>query len=160
VITLPQDVAITLEFRIAPLAIEIGGITVEVRSSLMRQPRLIRNGFVQRAQQGFGRFITPGEIAKSGAIRVGDLLARTGQVTNRYSIRGDRTLMRGRGGYCTPAVYLDGVRHSLSGVSLDDLVQVSSLEAVEIYRSPAQAPVRYGGGMEGCGIIVLWTRAR
>jgi hypothetical protein len=151
---------ITLEFRLEAQAIEIGGITIEARSSLLNQPNLIRNGFVERAQRGFGRFITPADIEKSATRSTTELLTQTGRITTRYAIGGDRILMRGQVGYCTPTVYLDGVRYSMTSMSVDQLVSVSALEAVEVYRTANEAPVRYGGGMSGCGIILLWTRAR
>ena len=37
---------------------------------------------------------------------------------------------------------------------------ISVLEAAEVYMSANEAPVQSGGGMGGCGVIVLWTRAR
>jgi len=43
---------------------------------------------------------------------------------------------------------------------LDAIAPVSVLEAAEIYRSTNEAPIRYGGGMAGCGVIVLWTKGR
>ena len=122
----------SLEFRIEPIAIEIGGITVEARSSLVRQPNLVANGFVERSQRGFGRFITPPEIEASHALSTADLLRSTGRVTTQYALGGDRILMRGARGYCTPLVYLDGARILMSGLSLETIVPVSVLEAVEV----------------------------
>ena len=155
----------------APLAIEIGGITVEAKASLMREPRLILNGFVRRVQRGLGRFITPRDIQESQGMTVGDVLAKTGRVTSRYSIGGDRILMRGRGGpgnntgYCNPVIWVDGVRLPLNGVTLDDFVQLTDVDAIEIYRSVTQAPIAFGGsggaeGEGGCGVILIWTRRR
>ena len=43
---------------------------------------------------------------------------------------------------------------------LDMLVPIEILEAAEVYRSASEAPPRYGGGMGGCGVIVLWSRTR
>lgn len=160
VFTLPEGGSMTLEFRLEAVPVEIGGITVEAESSMVREPRLIGNGFVQRAQQGFGRFLTPHDIEKSMATDVADLLARTGRVLTRYGPGGQQILMRGQVGYCSPIVYLDGFRQSIRGMPLEALVRVSSLEAVEVYRTATEAPVRYGGGMAGCGVIVLWTKVR
>lgn len=158
VLTLPDSTSMTVAFRIQPLPIEIGGLTVETSSPLIRQPRLVRNGFVDRVQAGFGRFITPVDIARSHASRISDLLARTGRVTTRYAPGGNRILMRGSWGYCTPQVYLDGIQLHLYGLPLDVAVPVADLDAAEVYRSTAEAPGRFGGGMGGCGVIVLWTK--
>lgn len=160
VFTLEAGASMNLEFRIEPRAIEIGGITVETRVALANQPKLIRNGFLDRATQGIGRFLTPADIEKSAALTVGDLLAQTGRVTTRSSIEGERLLMLSSRGYCTPIVYLDGRRLDMSGISLNRLTRVSELAAVEVYRSSSEAPMMYGGGMAGCGVIVMWTRFR
>lgn len=160
VFTLAEGGLMSLEFRIQRQAIELGGITVEARASLIQQHKLVQNGFVDRLRRGFGRFITPGEIERSSALSTGELLARTGRVTTRYAVGGDRILMLGSRGYCTPTVYLDGVRLFMEGIALDAIAPVSVLEAAEIYRSANEAPIRYGGGMAGCGVIVLWTKGR
>ena len=158
VFTLAEGGTISLEFRIEPQAIQLGGITVEARASLIRQPKLVQNGFVDRVGRGFGRFITPEDIEKFPSTSTADLLARTGRVTTRYGFGGDRILMRSTRGYCTPIVYLDGVRISMDGLSLESIAPVSVLQAAEVYRSASEAPLRYGGGMGGCGVIVLWMR--
>jgi hypothetical protein len=160
VLELGEGARMSVNVRIRARAIEIAGITVETRASAVSEPTLVRNGFVDRAQRGFGSFITPKDIFESGAATVSDLLSRTGRVTTRYARGGDRILMRGSGGYCTPAVFVDGVRVSMGdGLSLDLYVQVSMLAAVEVYRSSSEAPLQYGGGLGGCGVLVLWTRA-
>jgi hypothetical protein len=160
VLDLPVGTSVSLQFRVEPLPIEIAGITIEARTSLIRQPALVRNGFVERAQAGFGRFITPVEIERSPTTSTADLLARTGRVTTRFALGGDRILMRGTRGYCSPTVYVDGFRVELAGGSIDAIAPKFDLEAAEVYRSAAEAPPRFGGGMEGCGVIVLWTRTR
>jgi hypothetical protein len=160
VFTVAEGAAMSVQFRLQPLALELEGLTVEAEQSLFRQPKLIQNGFVRRAQSGVGRFLTPYDIERSNASSTADLLAMTGRVTTRYSFGGDVILMLGSRGYCTPIVYLDGVRISMSGISLEGIAPVSVLEGAEVYRSASEAPVRYGGGMSGCGIIVLWTKAR
>jgi hypothetical protein len=50
-------------------------------------------------------------------------------------------------------------RHGTGGTPPDlKLFDVASREAVEVYRSPAEAPVEFGGEGAECGTIVLWTR--
>jgi len=160
VLSLPEGSSMSLEFRIEPLPIEIGGLTIETSPSLLRQHALVRNGFVERSQRGFGRFVTPYQIEQSTAASTADLLARTGRVTTRYALGGERIYMRGSRGYCTPTVFVDGFRVDLSDISIDVIAPKFDLEAIEVYRSATEAPLRFGGGMEGCGIVVLWTKAR
>jgi hypothetical protein len=158
VFALAEGARLTLEFRIEAVPIQIGGLTVEAQASLLSIPRLVRNGFVERVQKGFGLFITPGDVEEARGLDLIELLAGTGRVTTRYDVGGDQVLMRGPVGYCTPTIYLDGVPQGTSRI--DAIVQIASLEAAEIYRSAAEAPSMYGSGMGGCGIILLWTRTR
>lgn len=160
VLELGEGSSISIELRLDAEAIELRGLTIEARSPLISQPNLVKNGFVERVERGFGRFITPADIEKSLAISTTQLLSRTGRIRIDYAIGGDRIQMLGQMGLCTPLVYLDGVRISMNGTSLDAIAPVASLEAAEVYRSATEAPLRYGGGLGGCGIIVLWTRAR
>lgn len=160
VLSLPKGTAISLQFRIEPRPLEIAGLTVDAMASRIRQPRLVQNGFVDRVQRGMGRFITPYELAKSPAPSTSDLLARTGRVTTRYHLGGDEIIMLGPRGYCVPTVFLDGQRLTMSEMSIDAMAPKFDLEAVEVYRSAVEAPARFGGGGEGCGIIVLWTKSR
>jgi hypothetical protein len=46
----------------------------------------------------------------------------------------------------------------MDGLSLESIAPVSVLQAAEVYRSASEAPLRYGGGMGGYGVIVLWMR--
>ena len=151
--------SMSLEFRLDPVPIEIGGLTVDADSPLMSRTSLVRNGFVQRAQSGMGRFITPAVIDATTAFSTTELLARTGRVTSRYRIGGDRILMRSVfGGFCAPYVYVDGARISMEGMSLDAFVPLQVLDGVEVYRSPVEAPAQFAMGTTRCGIIVIWTK--
>jgi outer membrane receptor for ferrienterochelin and colicin len=45
-------------------------------------------------------------------------------------------------------------------IALDDVVMPDDVEAIEVYRSAAQIPARFGGASREtqCGVIVIWTR--
>ncbi len=149
----------TLEFRLQAIPIDIGGIVVDVESSWLDQPGLVQNGFVARAQTGMGRFLSPGDIEESTAYTTTELLTTTGRVMSQYQIGGDRILMRGRLGLCSPFVYVDGLRVSTGGgLSLDAYVPIQVVDAVEVYRSPVEAPPQFAAGLWGCGVIVIWTK--
>jgi hypothetical protein len=92
------------------------------------------------------------------------------------------------GGACQPRVYLDGLvviqgdarpwnrqmasspnaqateiaaaEFERTDVAIDDVVMPDDVEALEIYRSGAQVPPRFGGTSTAtqCGVIVIWTR--
>lgn len=91
-----------------------------------------------------------------------------------------------QGGSCRPRVFVDGLMYARGdagpdlieedldteqlfelemrrldqGLNLDDIGHPSTIAAVEIYRSPVQVPVQFGGTSveTQCGVIVIWTR--
>jgi hypothetical protein len=96
-----------------------------------------------------------------------------------------------QGGLCRPRIFVDGLIYNrgdsrpfgLDGwgnperaldpnenrelltvyeeVDIDDIVHPSSIAGIEVYRSGAQVPVRFGGTsiQTRCGVIVIWTKA-
>lgn len=80
------------------------------------------------------------------------------------------------GGWCTPTVYVDGVRtfYETDAMSYDQALTLSTIapletmEAIEVYRRPAEIPIEYSAGEYSagasgtggsCGVLVLWTKA-
>jgi len=95
-----------------------------------------------------------------------------------------------RGGICRPRIFVDGVIYNrgdsrLRGVDdwgnperalepdvtaplpnqviepgIDEIVHPSNIAGMEIYRSGAQVPAKFGGGNieTQCGVIAIWTR--
>ncbi|HZD05601.1 MAG TPA: TonB-dependent receptor plug domain-containing protein, partial [Longimicrobiales bacterium] len=82
---------------------------------------------------------------------------------------GETVQIRGPGGrWCTPTVYVDGLRSfyttdalsSSVAVTLSTLTPLAAVEAIEVYRRPAEVPMEYssvGTGSGGCGVLVVWT---
>lgn len=159
VFTLDRDGRMEVEFRIPRAPIEIEGINVLADPAVVREHKLVKNGFVERARLGFGRFLGPVDIEESAAYSTTDLLTRSGRVDAISRFGGDRILMRGARGPCVPHVYVDGIRVSVGEFSLDSFVPLSRLQGVEVYRSPVEAPPQYAVGLLYCGVVVLWTKA-
>lgn len=114
-------------------------------------------GFRERARQdAFGTFLTRDEIEKRHPLRTTDLLRTIPGVQLLPAGLGGRFAVRMRGG-CAPAVYLDGMRVRLAGMTIDDLVQPLDLEGIEVYRTGAEVPGEYSFG-SGCGAVLIWTR--
>jgi len=74
--------------------------------------------------------------------------------------------MRFDGRGCPPAIWVDGMlmRDGADGISgdqaatLDDLLpSPSSIETIELYRSPAGVPPQFNINAM-CGVILAWTR--
>lgn len=173
VFELGEDGVMDIEFRIAATPMPIDGLLVSLQRPVL-QHNLVRNGFVRRITRGRGRFITPAQIEKSTATSTTDLFREIPGVhlTNPSGGLVGKTVVRmlSAGDYCAPTVYLDGVRISsgtAADMSLDDLVPLEMIDAVEIYRRPSEVPVEYGmtgsGGSRGlgpCGVLVVWTKTR
>ncbi len=164
-----------IEFRVGAEAMPIDGILVELQRPAL-QHQLVTNGFVRRLQRGTGMFITPYDIEQSSALRTGDLFRGLPGVAvqtvgdNSSTFLGETVRFLSATGYCTPTMYLDGVRLSpavVSSMAIENLIPIAEIDAAEIYRRAAEVPIEYGAtGVSApdeygvCGVIVLWTRRR
>lgn len=72
------------------------------------------------------------------------------------------------GGWCTPTVYVDGVRtfyetdmtSYAQALTLSTVTPLGSVEAIEVYRRPAEIPVEFSPGPQSdCGVLVVWTKS-
>ena len=126
----------------------------------------------------FCHFITPYDIENSLAFATADLFRGIPGVSvigagggGILSYQGDIVQMLSATGYCTPTIYLDGLRLSPSVTStnsLEGLVPLNAIDAAEIYRRPSEVPIEYAGtGVQSstgdfgvCGVLVLWTKRR
>ena len=173
VFELGPDGEVDIEFRVGAQPMAIDGLLVELQRPAL-QHNLITNGFVRRLTRGLGHFITPGVIERSSAIATVDLLRSVpGVIVSQptggvFSYVGDQVQLQGIGGFCNPTVYVDGMRVSsgvMVGQSLDALVPRPVVDAIEVYRRPAEVPIEYGitqsaspGG--ACGVLIFWTKRR
>jgi hypothetical protein len=141
-----------------------------------------REAFDERRRLGFGRFYDSATLRESEHLRLDDLLRRQGGVAVvQQDVEGDRKWIafhpsrRGPGGdlNCAMQVYHNGVKVGVGGILNKAMTRaqgrvvdppdlrmfdLSSLHAVEVYRSAAQVPQEYGGSTAGCGVILLWSR--
>jgi hypothetical protein len=175
VFELGDDGEMDVEFRVGAEAMPIDGLLVELARPTL-QHQLIRNGYVRRLQRGLGKFITPHDLENAPAMTTADVFRGIPGVHVRTiggginAFQGEAVQFGSPSGYCTPTVYLDGVRLSPSIVAdnpIEHLVPLQTLDAAEIYQRPAEIPIEYAstgiqprdeGGV--CGVIVLWTRGR
>ena len=174
VFELGDDGEMDVEFRIAAAPMPIDGILVSLQRPAL-QHQLVKNGFVRRVTRGLGHFITPIVIEKSSARTAEDLFMGIPGVLLQYpqgglnAFEGMTVRMTGVGQYCSPTIYLDGARMSVSmtqDMPIQLLAPLEMIDAVEIYRRPAEVPIEYGmttsGGASGgpCGVLVIWTKTR
>lgn len=175
VFELGEGASMDIEFRIAAAPMPIEGLLVSLQRPVLEH-NLVRNGFVRRVTRGLGRFLTPVAIEESEARTAADLfrgvpgvfVVTPGGGLGAY--RGDVVRMLAQGDYCAPTIYLDGTRLSPSmtnDTALEALVPLTQIEAVEIYRRPAEIPIEYAmtgsassSGTGPCGVLVIWTKSR
>jgi Carboxypeptidase regulatory-like domain len=174
------DGELTVDFRIVPDPLELEALIVGFNRPVMEHP-LVLSGFVDRFAEGFGQFITPFDIERSDARLTPDLFRGMPGITLRsaapsnanlggggvLSYLGDQIMLQGPTGWCTPGLFLDGVRIRYDGdVSIDALLPLSSIDGVEIYRRPSSVPVAFNATRVGvgedppCGVILFWTKRR
>lgn len=140
--------------------------------------------FEERRRLGLGKFIDSTELRKNENRRLGDLLANMSGVrmvappvcganglAHPFCVMNgtSRVAFNNRGSGCPMQVVVDGatVYRAKEGdkawaymFDVTNFLSVSSLAAVEVYRTVAEVPVEYGGGGSICGLLMLWTRRR
>ncbi|MGZ8414545.1 MAG: carboxypeptidase regulatory-like domain-containing protein [Gemmatirosa sp.] len=147
----PANVVVALRERATALS------TVVVRGQRSRQSRFL-DEFLERKRRGTGgTFLGQDDLERRGSLFVSDVLR---------TVAGMRVLpgpsfgqaIRGRGG-CTPAVYIDGMPVIDGADDLDQLVNPSSIMAMEVYTGLGTLPAQFGGmAANGCGAVVVWTK--
>ena len=156
------DLSVTLH----PEPIEVGGVVVEGDRRRRLFERRMRP-FYERRERGFGDFFTRSEIEERNPREFTDVLRGVPGVVlirDNFSVqvRFSRS-MKGLGGgtgCSSPQIYLDGAVLGAAGayVNLDYLVRPEQLEAIEVYKGPAEVPPEFGMTGSACGVIVIWTR--
>ena len=122
-----------LPFRLAP---------IEVVADRGRA-RLLREGFYERQELGFGHFVTRADIERHDPRRISFFL-------NRLSRRFRRS--------CT--LWIDGIpAETLGNVvqAVDLLLKPETVAGLEIYGGGATTPIRFAGRGGSCTVIA-WTR--
>jgi hypothetical protein len=117
-------------------------------------------GFEQRKSRGFGTFITREQIEKKNP-RVTTDLFRTVSGVKLLRENGTPTVVSTRLGtmaYCPVRYFIDGTSYPLYGQSIDTMIQVVDIGAIEVYPGGATVPPQFGGRESACGVVAIWTR--
>lgn len=115
--------------------------------------------FYRRRQVYPGHFITREQMVSFDDVRITDLM-RARVPGAQVSGTNGRSRLRLRGQRCAPMVWLDGASTPAGEFDLD-VLQVSTIAAVEVYSSGAHAPAQFRTpfGRDGCGgVVVIWSR--
>lgn len=164
---------IQVEYRLPPAPLPIDAVVVALdRPTVLHH--LVRNGFVRRYQRGLGLFVTPHQIEESPArsteqllaglpgVRVGPVYQGVGSLGVPSPEVGEVVQIQTPAGWCAPAIYVDGVRTHYDpngGFTLTGVVDIGSIEAIEVYRRPAEIPLEYGSITTHCGVLVAWSKS-
>ncbi|HEX6309268.1 MAG TPA: carboxypeptidase regulatory-like domain-containing protein [Longimicrobiales bacterium] len=153
-----------LEISLASEAVQLDPLVVMAES---RAFHLEVEGFYRRQLESGGFFVTPELMAQRRPRLVSDLLFGVAGA----HIAEPTTGIRGRAVWftkenCWPMVYVDRFLVSAGGLLeaggepavVDELVPAADIQAVEVYRSPAEVPSEFNGPNAGCGVVVIWTR--
>jgi len=141
---------------LSPVAMMIDSVAVTAAAPPFE---IAYGGFETRKARGFGTFITREDIEKKRS-RVPSDLFRTISGVKIIRDNGSPTIVSNRLGNltCPLRVFVDGNHYPLYGQSIDALVQIADIGAVEVYSGGATVPPQFGGRESTCGVIAIWTR--
>lgn len=154
-ITLQPGATTDVTFLLSETVLRMEAIDVTVDQPGPSSVRL--EGFERRRRRGLGLFLTPEEIEARGAQQPTDYLRNQPGISVSRSMLGRSEILMNRTNLdCTPEILLDGVL--VHDFHMDDLNQ-DDIWAIEIYRGSSEVPPEFTMHFEGCGLIVIWTRA-
>ena len=115
-------------------------------------------GYKQRLERNAGYFITREQIERNPNSRLIDAIRRLPGV-RVMTLRGaqGRTVAFA-GANCPPLIFVDGFPATAGAFDLD-MIELGSLEGVEVYSSTASIPPELMGprGPDRCGVVALWS---
>jgi TonB family protein len=131
--------------------------TVEVRRRVEPYDSRLA-GFNARRERQVGHFVTREQLDRMSSARFVDALRQMPGVQVR-PIRGGGTTVALRGSRCPPLVFIDGFPAN-AGVMDLDMLDLASVEGIEIYSGVATVPSEFMGarGTHACGVIAVWSR--
>ena len=129
---------------------------VEVREERM-SARLLRDGFYDRRERGFGQYLSPDQVEKmAGTVtQTSQMLRMMNGVQVRCPAVGPCQVT---GTTSCLSFFVDGVKQR--NILLDERVSPSNVYAVEVYPRRSALPQEFVDPVSQCGAIVVWTRSR
>lgn len=144
-----------LDVQLASLPMRLP--TVEVRRRVEAYDSRLA-GFNARKERQVGHFVTREQLDRMSSARFVDALRQVPGVRLR-PIRGGGTTIALRGSRCPPLVFIDGFPAD-AGVMDLDMLDLASVEGIEIYSGVATVPPEFMGarGTHACGVVAVWSR--
>jgi CarboxypepD_reg-like domain/TonB-dependent Receptor Plug Domain len=151
---LSEGEAVDYVFELAPMDVELEPVVVEGQPAYF-QRRM--QEFEERRRSGRGIFITHDDMEASHAATMADVLRGVpGVRLNCRSGVCNAQMTRTAHGVCNADWVVDGVPASMSSTPH---LPVVGIVAVEIYRSPSEAPAEFLKADSQCGVIAIWTKS-
>jgi hypothetical protein len=143
-------------------------IPVLAKVNVEAQHRLAKiDAFNQRRLTGQGQYFTANAVSKMGATRLSDVFRRAHSLrvvrvnpndstteVGIVSARGQNSFKFANTGFCFPAVFIDGVLVKDGARVINDFMDPSEVEGIEVY-DDATGPLEYRSG--NCGTVLIWT---
>jgi hypothetical protein len=174
-----------LEVALATLPIPLGPVVVEAEADFTQ--RLENAGFYERRAMGLGEFLDRADIERAAPLVPSQLFRLMPGIALRGTPATDTQdfALIGRRGFsgfdrpvegCRMQLFIDGMLHRLDGAesynydtreseirvvgaTLDQLVPVESIEAIEAYPTTSRLPQQFNVPGAQCGVVLVWTRA-
>jgi hypothetical protein len=154
VLRLAEGEMVDYVFEVEPLGVDLAPIVVEGRPGYF-QRRM--QEFEERRRAGRGIFITRAQIDASHAATMVDVLRGVpGVRLNCRSGVCSVQMTRTAHGVCVADWVVDGMPASVSSTPH---LPVVGIVAVEVYRSPSEAPAEFLKADSQCGVIAIWTKS-
>ncbi len=160
-VALPDGAAEELVIVLEPVPVSLPGVEVTAAEPPVGA-RLSQ--FLRRRQRGWGHYFDRDKIERRAPVEVSSLLRTVpGLRVVPVGARNFVTLGAGSFNCGPPLVFLDGARvagveRRGAAVSIDDLIPVNHVQAIEVYTRATQVPPELNLSGSACGVIVLWTR--
>jgi hypothetical protein len=148
---------LAVDFLVSPSAVLLSPIVVtgSARTTEARYAALGMGDFYRRMMRfergGKGVYMTRDSLARHEG-RGASTSRVLSIVPGVQSLASGNITMRDD---CTPRFFLDGAPYTLLGASLDLMLPLEMLEAIEVYVGSAVPGEFFGGN---CGAVVFWTR--
>ena len=146
----PGD-TVRLDLTLAASSIPLDTVTA-TRARLV--PALERNGFYDRRKVGGGHVLTRPDLDQHIGEPTHFAFYRIPSVSVVMK-RNTPVLFNTRAPGCRMRVFVDAM--PWRDADVDELPQ-EVIEAIEVYASPSEIPVEFGGAESGCGVVLIWTR--
>jgi hypothetical protein len=156
-----EEVSLVIRMDVAP--IPLAALEVRGRRRLPVGAEAVYRRIEDMRQRGIGLSATREELERMSRHSVGSVLTTLStrlRIIDTPQMNVNTVLLRDgmqRGGYCAPAVFIDGQRANPRPTNVNLLIEPNAIEAIELYMGAAQVPIGFQDPA-GCGSVLIWSR--